>query len=86
VLDDGTVACWGSNSFGELGNGVIGDQNRPVLVQGLTGATAVSVGTNHTCALTSSGTYCWGSNGLAELGDGTANEQAVPRPVDIPCD
>ncbi len=32
VVDDGTVRCWGSNSYGQLGDGTIIDWTTPVRV------------------------------------------------------
>jgi alpha-tubulin suppressor-like RCC1 family protein len=30
-----TVRCWGANEYGQLGNGLAGDSNVAVMVQGL---------------------------------------------------
>ncbi|MCU1367997.1 MAG: hypothetical protein JWN39_3636 [Ilumatobacteraceae bacterium] len=82
LLDDGSVKCWGNNIFGQLGQGsiaILGDQSNemgdhlpPVdLGTGRT-ATAISAGTNHTCALLDNGTVkCWGVNTDGELGQGS---------------
>jgi len=44
--------------------------------------TAVAVGDNHICALTSAGAVlCWGENPDGELGNGTTTASAVPVPV-----
>ena len=66
LMAGGTVKCWGYNYYGELGNGYSHPYgySGPVTVFGLTGATAIAVGTYHTCALISDGTVkCWGYNG-----------------------
>jgi alpha-tubulin suppressor-like RCC1 family protein len=35
VLADGTAACWGSNQYGQLGNGTNTDSYVPVPVVGI---------------------------------------------------
>ena len=84
---NGTISCWGYNWDGELGNG----QNyedfsesfprelAPVRVTGITDATAISAGGNHSCALHQTGTIsCWGANWNGRLGDGTNDDSSVP--------
>jgi alpha-tubulin suppressor-like RCC1 family protein len=72
LLGDGTVRCWGSNGFGELGAGTVTDQLTAVSVSGLTGVVAVTAGNSASCALLGDGTVqCWGYNSLGGLGDGT---------------
>ena len=79
----GAVLCWGNNADSELGDGTTTDRLTPTPVSGLSsGVVAISAGTYHTCALTSSGgVRCWGFNGYGELGDGTNVERLTPVSV-----
>ena len=65
ITNGGTLACWGANNYGQLGNGTTVDQHVPTAVVGLGEAvTAVSIGFDHTCAVTSDHhIWCWGQNG-----------------------
>jgi alpha-tubulin suppressor-like RCC1 family protein len=82
VLANGTVACWGLNGNGQLGNGTITDASAPVPVSGISTATAIAAGAYHTCALLANGTVaCWGSNGNGQLGNGTTTDASAPVPV-----
>ena len=70
VLNTGAVNCWGSNGFGQLGNGNTTDSLVPVAVAFTGGATAVSItaGFDHTCALLNTGAVnCWGRNDLGPI-------------------
>ena len=82
VLDDGSVSCWGSNSYGELGDGTDSDANTPTQTSPFaTGRTAVAIaaGNFHTCALLDDGSVsCWGSNEQGQLGDGTVIDRTTP--------
>lgn len=81
LLDDDTVKCWGSNTYGELGQGDNlhrGDNsgemgvNLPAIDLG-SGPTVVqlSAGINFNCARLSDGSIkCWGYNGYGQLGIG----------------
>jgi alpha-tubulin suppressor-like RCC1 family protein len=79
---DGSVRCWGSNHWGQLGDGSTTDSPVPVAVSGITDATAVSVGQWHTCALLSGGSIrCWGDNSEGALGNGTTTGSSLPVTV-----
>ncbi|MEI7831763.1 MAG: IPT/TIG domain-containing protein, partial [bacterium] len=72
---NGSVWAWGSNLFGELGDGTRTTRNFAMKVIGLTGITAVSAMNIHSLALKSDGTvWAWGNNSHGELGDGTTTK------------
>ncbi|MGE5223091.1 MAG: RCC1 repeat-containing protein [Omnitrophica WOR_2 bacterium] len=83
VLSNGSLQCWGSNAFGQLGNGASGLRLQPVSVLGLaSGVIAVTQGTLHACALTAAGgVKCWGNNQYGQLGDGTTIDRVSPVSV-----
>ena len=82
LLDDDSLKCWGSNHYGQLGQGTMenigdgfsemGDYLQPVDLG--TGRTAkqISAGHYHTCALLDDDSIkCWGYNLYGQLGQGT---------------
>lgn len=83
VLDTGAVKCWGSNSFGQLGDGLSALRTTPVDVRGLgNGFTAVTSGGSHACGLSSAGgVYCWGNNLSGQLGDNSTTSRVSPVAV-----
>lgn len=83
VKPDGTVWSWGINTFGQLGDGRMGNTIlEGVQAIGFGDATAVAAGGNHTLALRKDGTvWAWGDNFWGELGDGTRRTRDVPAPV-----
>jgi alpha-tubulin suppressor-like RCC1 family protein len=91
IVPGGTVACWGANVDGQLGDGTTsgpdtcaGDpcSTAPVAVSNMTGATSVTAGADHSCALLASGSVeCWGFNGEGQLGNGTTTSASTPVAV-----
>jgi alpha-tubulin suppressor-like RCC1 family protein len=48
---DGTVVGWGSNRYGELGDGTTAPQSAIVQAEGLTSVTQVAAGEHHSLAI-----------------------------------
>jgi alpha-tubulin suppressor-like RCC1 family protein len=84
---DGTLAAWGRNDHGQLGNNGSSTSTVPVLVDrsgALAGKTVTSIaaGLFHNLALCSDGTLvAWGRNTYGQLGTGTTTGSKVPVPV-----
>lgn len=82
IAGDGTLACWGANGHGQLGDGTTAGSAKPVLARGVHGAVAVAAGTAHTCVLlTSGGVDCFGANTNGQLGDGATSDSSTPSQV-----
>jgi alpha-tubulin suppressor-like RCC1 family protein len=88
---DNRAYCWGSQTYGQLGNGVTTPaiSKAPVLVISLPSRTAVSLsrvtaGGTHACGLTPTGAaFCWGKDDFFQLGNGDdlAIDSATPVAV-----
>lgn len=84
-----TIAAWGANSQGQLGNDTQAQSSVPVAVKDsgtLAGKVVLRVfsGGTHTVALCSDGTLAaWGANSQGQLGDGTTTMRTSPVAVDI---
>lgn len=84
LCSDGTVAAWGVNANGQLGNNSTAFSTVPVAINNfgaLAGKTVVSVsaGHSHSVANCSDGSVvAWGNNASGQIGDGTTTERWVP--------
>jgi len=82
LIEGGTVKCWGSNSYGDLGDGTTTDSPVPIQVANLSGVTAISAGNEHSCVTVSDATAkCWGGGGSGELGNGLTKSSSSPVAV-----
>jgi len=79
LLASGAVACWGSNTEGELGRGARSVQELAAEVKGIAKARDVAMGADFACALGRDDSLaCWGSNHKGQLGDGTQTDRFAP--------
>jgi alpha-tubulin suppressor-like RCC1 family protein len=87
VKDDGTLWCWGADTFGKLGAAVEPDAAAPSFdVPTQVGSDAdwaeASVDVFHACAVKHRGTlWCWGRNAEGQLGVGDITDRAIPTQV-----
>ena len=74
IQPDGSLWAWGTNWFGQLGNGLVSDWDvpnpNPIWIMG--DVVSVSASGNHSMAIRSDGSlWSWGINEFGEIGDGT---------------
>ena len=78
LLADGTIQCWGSNHYGQLGDATTTDSPVPVTVLGISNATAIALGTSGGLALLRDGTVeTWGGNSAPALVSGVSTGVAI---------
>lgn len=75
-ISAGKAWCWGSNGFGQLGNGSTANTPQPTagaVTMPATTFVKIYAGEYHTCALDAAGiAYCWGRNDFGQTGIGFA--------------
>ena len=90
LVEGGGLYCWGSNGYGQLGDGTTSVSPSPKAVDvsgALAGKTIKDVTAYYdtTCVVASDNmAYCWGYNNLGQLGDGTTSQRSAPIPINCP--
>lgn len=83
LKSDGTVWAWGTNNYGQLGNGNTTLQKSPIQTVGLTNVIAIAAGAYHSLALKADGTvWGWGYNSQSQVGNGTITTPQT-KPVKV---
>ncbi|MGL4731890.1 MAG: leucine-rich repeat domain-containing protein [Clostridium sp.] len=85
IDSEGNLYTWGSNNYGQLGDGTKIDKKTPVKINGKgaigidTKIISVDLGANRGSAIDSEGSlYTWGRNNYGQLGDGTKIDKNAP--------
>jgi alpha-tubulin suppressor-like RCC1 family protein len=84
LKSDGSVWVWGSNEYGQIGNGTTSmiPQRSPVQNTTLSGITQIAAGIFHSMALNKSGkVFVWGDNLYGQVGNGTPDNFPQTTPV-----
>ena len=82
IKTDGSLWAWGSNFFGQLGNGRTENTwsiyyDKPIKI--MDSVVLVSTGEEHTMAIKTDGSlWAWGSNFFGQLGNDTTNDSNKP--------
>jgi len=89
--DGSKVYAWGTNTYGQLGNGSVANSNTPVLVRDsagdgyLTGVASIAAGQFYALALMKDGTVMsWGRNNTGQLGIGDSSISSRLLPGLVP--
>lgn len=84
LADDGTLWTWGSNSYGQLGNGTTTASLVPIQIGSANDwlTAKASCGGDHSLAIKTDGTlWSWGRNSFGQLGNGTTTASLVPAQI-----
>ena len=86
ITEDGDLYMWGSNHFGELGDGTNEDKLTPTKITTITDKIKeLELGERYTGVITESGEiYTWGYNSCGCLGDGTKTDRNTPTKITLP--
>jgi alpha-tubulin suppressor-like RCC1 family protein len=75
----GRVWAWGSNAYGQLGDGTFRPSSTPVRVSNIGDVVSIFAGRDHNLAVRDDGSvWAWGANVYGECGDGTGTNRNVP--------
>mmetsp|Transcript_19398 Transcript_19398/g.29046 ORF Transcript_19398/g.29046 Transcript_19398/m.29046 type:complete len:503 (-) Transcript_19398:80-1588(-) len=87
VIDNSNfIRCWGSNKYGQLGDGKRNDLSFSPwdTIDGIDAATQISLGRDHSCAIDIlNNLKCWGGNFFGQLGDGTRTHRSTPTSISL---
>ena len=77
VKSDGSLWAWGSNGYGQLGDGTTKNSFAPIKI--MDNVAKISTGVYHAMAIKNDGSlWLWGRNANGRLGDGTTEDSHSP--------
>lgn len=83
ITTTGVLKCWGSNNFGNLGDGTTTNRTSPVIIDSGTSYIKIQTNALTTCGITSANKLkCWGNNGFGQIGNGTTVQNPSPQLID----
>ena len=82
IKTDGTLWAWGTNNFGQLGNGLTAKVDSPIQIGALTDWAYVAAGTEVSFGVKTDGTlWAWGYNNIGQLGVGDSTNRSSPTQI-----
>ena len=82
LRSDGSVWSWGTNQFGQMGNGV-SNSVFPLRVSSISNVIGIAAGWNHSLAISNGTVWAWGTNDGGQLGNGATTNSPTPVHVAI---
>ena len=71
ITTGGDLYCWGTNDWGQIGNGTLAQQVTPVKV--LSNVASMTIGITSSATTKNGDLYCWGENGTGKVGNGKSD-------------
>ncbi len=80
-MSNGTAACWGFNSQGQVGDGTTAERREARFLE-LTEVEEIEAGGRHTCAIAAGRVFCWGANDAGQAGADAPS--SIHEPAEVP--
>ena len=87
IRSSGEARCWGTELYGQLGNGGSANQSEkfPVKVSGNKTWVSIATGKEHTCGINDDNyMFCWGKNLFGQVGNNSTSNSTAPQRVHDP--
>jgi alpha-tubulin suppressor-like RCC1 family protein len=81
LLSGGTLAVWGADAFGQLGDGANTARETPAFLPDPTSVVDVSAGRGHSCVIAASKVLCFGDSAFGQLGADAGASSNVPLEI-----